>query len=112
MRFDKIVVMTPQTLSNIREQRGQELAQMKDNINRLDDRNYKVKSLTRDEVYRIIVTSIGWVCSCADHVYRGVKCKHIYAVEFSLELRESVRKEIVIQPIDSLSCCYCKSKNI
>ncbi len=42
----------------------------------------------------------------------GVKCKHIYAVEFSLELRETIKKEIVIQPIDSLSCCYYNSENI
>lgn len=57
--------MAPQTQPNLREQRGQELAQTKDSIKRLDDRNYQVKSLTRDEVYKILVTSIGWVCSCA-----------------------------------------------
>jgi putative transposase len=82
------------------------------NVKRLNDRNYEVKSLTRDEIYKILVTSIGWVCSCADHVYRGVKCKHIYAVEFSLELRETIKKEIVIQPVTTLSCCYCNSENI
>jgi putative transposase len=82
------------------------------NVKRLNDRNYEVKSLTRDEIYKILVTSIGWVCSCADPMFRGVKCKHIYAVEFSLELRETIKKEIVIQPIDSLSCCYCNSENI
>ena len=85
---------------------------LQENVKRLNERNYQVKSLTRDEVYKILITSIGWACSCADHMFRGVKCKHIYAVEFSLELRESVRKEIVIRPIDSLSCCYCKSENI
>jgi putative transposase len=104
--------MAPQTQPNLREQKGQELAQLKDNIKRLDERNYQVKSLTRDEVYKILITSIGWVCSCADHMFRGVKCKHIYAVEFSLKLRETIRKEIVIQPVITLSCCYCKSENI
>ena len=88
------------------------MPQLKDNVKRLDERNYQVKSLTRDEIYKIIVTSIGWVCSCADHMFRGVKCKHIYAVEFSLELRETVRKEIVIQPVDHFTCRYCKSENI
>ncbi|MFL6382148.1 MAG: SWIM zinc finger family protein [Nitrososphaeraceae archaeon] len=26
---------------------------------------------------------MGFVCSCPDYVYRGTKCKHIHAVEFS-----------------------------
>ncbi|HXS60100.1 MAG TPA: hypothetical protein VN703_04750 [Candidatus Sulfopaludibacter sp.] len=82
------------------------------NVKRLNDRNYEVKSLTRNEIYKILVTSIGWVCSCADPMFRGVKCKHIYAVEFSLELRETIKKEIVIQPVTTLSCCYCNSENI
>jgi putative transposase len=104
--------MAPQTLPNLREQRGQELAQTKDSIKRLDDRHYQVKSATSNKVYRIIATSIGWVCSCPDHEYRGIKCKHIYAVEFSNNLRDIIRKEIIIQPITTLSCHYCNSENI
>jgi putative transposase len=45
-------------------------------------------------------------------LYRGVKCKHIYAVEVSFELREQVKKEIIIQPITSLACSYCNSERI
>jgi putative transposase len=82
------------------------------NVKRLNERNYQVKSLTRDEIYKIIITSIGWVCSCADHMFRGVKCKHIYAVEFSFAIREQVKNDIIITPIDSLSCRYCNSENI
>ena len=41
------------------------------NVKRLNDREYQVKSITRDEVYKIILTFIGWVCSCADHKFRG-----------------------------------------
>ena len=63
---------------------------LQNNVKRINDSNYQIKSLIRDEIYRIIATSIGWVCSCADHMFRGVKCKHIYAVEFSLELRKTV----------------------
>ena len=104
--------MAPQTLPNLREQRGQELAQTKDNVKRIDDRHYQVKSTTSNKIYRIVVTSIGWVCSCPDHTHRGVKCKHIYAVEFSFAIRESVRREVVIQPITTLSCRYCNSNNV
>jgi transposase-like protein len=104
--------MAPQTQPNLREQKGQELAQLKDNIKRINEKNYQVKSITRDEVYKILITSIGWVCSCADHMFRGVKCKHIYAVEFSLAIREKVKSDIIITPIDSLSCCYCSSNDV
>jgi putative transposase len=85
---------------------------LQNNVKRLNDRNYQVKSLTRDEVYKILITSIGWVCSCADHMFRGVKCKHIYAVEFSLELRKTVEVRR-IEPISITSSCkYCKSDNL
>jgi putative transposase len=81
------------------------------NVKRLDERNYQVKSLTRDEIYKILITSIGWVCSCADHIFRGVKCKHIYAVEFSLELRKTVEVR-KIEQVSITGCKYCKSDNL
>lgn len=84
-----------------REESGR---QLQNNVKRLNERNYQVKSSTRDEIYKIIITSIGWVCSCADHMFRGVKCKHIYAVEFSFAIREKVKSDIIMTPIDSLSC--------
>jgi putative transposase len=57
------------------------------------------------------MSGLGWVCSCPDHTYRGVKCKHIHAVEFSFALREQVKQEIVIALI-SLACLFCNSDNI
>jgi hypothetical protein len=33
------------------------------NVKRLNERNYQVKSSTRNEIYKILITSIGWVCS-------------------------------------------------
>jgi putative transposase len=84
---------------------------LQNNVKRLNERNYQVKSLTRDEVYKILVISIGWICSCADHVYRGVKCKHIYAVEFSLELRRTVEVQ-KIEQVSITGCKYCKSDNL
>jgi putative transposase len=84
---------------------------LQNNVKRLNERNYQVKSLSRDEIYKILITSIGWVCSCADHMFRGVKCKHIYAVEFSLELRKTVEVQ-KIEPISITGCKYCKSDNL
>jgi len=95
-----------------RQQQGQLIAQIKGSIERLDDRHYIVNSQSSNGFYHIQLNELGWVCSCPDHMYRGVKCKHIYAVEFSFALREQVKKEIIIQPVDSLSCRYCSSGNI
>ncbi|MER5174602.1 MAG: DDE-type integrase/transposase/recombinase [Candidatus Nitrosocosmicus sp.] len=82
------------------------------NVKRIDDGNYQIKSLIRNEIYRIIATSLGWICSCADHMFRGVKCKHIYAVEFSLELRKTVVEIRKIEAIAISGCKYCKSENL
>src|SRR5215212_2037856 len=65
-----------------RLQQGELIAQ-KGSIKRFDDRNYVVSSQSGSGSYNIQLTDLGFVCSCADHLYRGVKCKHIHAVEFS-----------------------------
>ena len=44
-------------------------------------------------------------------MYRGVKCKHIYAVEISFSIRKQV--EITkIEPIIIKACIFCKLTNI
>jgi hypothetical protein len=83
--------------------------QINGSVKRIDDANYIVNSQSGSGSYNIHLTQLGWNCSCPDHLYRGVKCKHIFAVEFSFALREQVKKEIIIQPVDSLSCRYCSS---
>jgi len=47
-------------------------------------------------------------------MFRGVKCKHIFAVEFSLELRKTVVASVKsIIPITSTSgCIYCQSAKV
>jgi hypothetical protein len=58
---------------------------------------------------RIISNEIGWQCLCSDFVYRHVKCKHVFAIEFSLELRK--KAEITkIEPItNATDCIFCHS---
>jgi transposase-like protein len=95
-----------------REEQGQLIAQVKDAIKRIDEFTYVVKSQSNGGSYNIHSTELGWKCDCPDHTHRGVKCKHIFAVEFSFALREQVKKEIVIQPITSVVCRYCNSDSI
>lgn len=86
---------------------------LQNSVRRIDDNTYSIKSLTRDETYQIVSTELGWTCSCPDHKFRGVRCKHIYAVEFSQILRQTVEKAVntVISPIE-LACKYCTSNKI
>lgn len=62
----------------------------------------------------MIKTDSIWHCSCHDHYYRHKCCKHIHAVEFSLKVREEVRKEkaVIIEPVNPSRCVQCQSENI
>ncbi|MDT8783085.1 MAG: DDE-type integrase/transposase/recombinase [Candidatus Bathyarchaeota archaeon] len=53
-----------------------------------------------------------WFCTCPDNTYRHVKCKHIFAVELSLKMREQVKRNVVIAPLNTQSCVFCGSENI
>jgi putative transposase len=98
--------------TNIREQRGQMIAAAKRAIKRINPSRYFVKSQSGNGKYEVHRNELGWVCSCADHKFRGVRCKHIFAVEFSFAIRETVKQELVIQPISQLACRYCNSEHI
>jgi putative transposase len=92
-----------------RQMRGQVIAKARRGIKRINKVTYRVKSQTNGKYYHIKATNIGWKCDCPDHVFRGVKCKHIFAVEISYAIRETVRQEVVIQQITANSCPQCKS---
>ncbi|MBI1664025.1 MAG: IS1/IS6 family transposase [Nitrosopumilus sp.] len=55
-----------------------------------------------------------WSCSCPDHRFRHVCCKHIHSVEYSIQLREEVReqKKVVLSPVTVSDCRFCHSQNI
>ena len=101
-------------MNNPRKLRGLAIAQGSSQVVRLDDRFYRVTSQSGDGMYDVTRTksfAIGWICNCPDFNYRKVKCKHIWAVQFSLKLRAVVQPR-VIEPIQVDVCLYCKSKAI
>ena len=65
---------------SIRFRRGNDIVKMKNQIRELDRFQYRVKSQSNCEEYEVISTELGWICSCSDHKFRGVICKHIYAI--------------------------------
>jgi transposase-like protein len=103
--------MTTQ-LTTTRQERGQTIAQHNDQIKRIDDNFYTVQSQSGNGEYAITKVDHEWICECADNKYRHIKCKHLYAVEFS----KSIRAEVAIRkilPIENLSeCIYCGSSNL
>jgi putative transposase len=95
-----------------RRMRGQAIATATRAVRRINQYRYFVNSQFENGKYEVRLSSIGWVCSCADHKFRGVKCKHIYAVEAVFPIREFVKQEVVIQPISTRVCRYCNSEYI
>jgi len=91
---------------------GQIIAKARRAIKRINKITYRVKLESNGNYYHITATDIGWKCDCADHKFRGEKCKHIFAVEIRYAIRETVRQEVVIQQITTKSCPQCKSLNL
>jgi uncharacterized Zn finger protein len=90
------------------------MAKLNGCVKRIDESTYKVKSQSGNGEYDVISTELGFRCSCPDHIYRGVKCKHIIAVEISFSLRKKVEEEsqVIIPAINIQNCPRCQSDNI
>lgn len=99
---------------NQREEKGKEIALKDQNVTRVRFDYYVVKSQTTLRQYNVVKINEKWVCSCPDHTYRKVCCKHIHAVEFSIRIREQVeaRGSLEIKAITVNECLYCHSANI
>jgi transposase-like protein len=98
---------------NLREQRGLEIVSKKESqVARIDPSTYSVLSQSGNGEYAVCLSEQEWRCECPDHRFRGVKCKHIWAVEFSLKMRDQVRKNLVIEEVTVSNCVFCHSSNI
>ena len=105
--------MNMNEIINSRETRGLTIAQAKENqIIRVDENFYTVKSQNGNGEYAVYVVDSEWHCECPDHTYRHLKCKHLFAVDFSQSLRTQVAASRVIPEINIENCVYCGSKDI
>lgn len=102
--------MSPDII-NTRMEKGQAIAQL-NAVKRIDENSYTVASQSGNGEYQVIASELGWLCSCADHIYRGQKCKHIYAVEFSKVVRKAVEVRRIEPVVIADSCIFCKSVEI
>ena len=98
---------------DLRQVKGEAIARQFGWVKRIDEDSYRVHSQAGDFEYDVLSTELGWLCQCADHMYRGLKCKHIIAVELSFILRKIVAKEpITIQAVNAQNCPKCGSANL
>ena len=101
--------------ANTRQFRGRAIAEQPNQISRLSEKFYKVASQSANGMYDVTRTdsfAIGWICTCPDFTHREVKCKHIWAVEFSVALRNKVKRNVVIEPLSPSVCPYCTSTKL
>jgi len=109
---NKIVSSNPDK-DNGRKERGLGIANSKESqITRIDYVTYRVLSQSGNGEYVVCLSEDEWRCECPDHRFRGVKCKHVWAVEFSLKIREQVSKNIVIEEVAVSNCVFCHSPRI
>jgi putative transposase len=100
------------TVTTTRKERGEAIAKLSDQIQRADEISYTVKSQSGNGEYRVTKVCGERICECPDNKYRHVKCKHIFAVEFSSQIRKEVQTNRVIQEVNVQNCQYCGSNNL
>lgn len=94
-----------------RQERGKQIAEKQDQIARIDESHYQVKSHSTKKMYDVIGMESGWICQCPDHQFRKVCCKHIHAVEISLRIRKEVKPKVVLDSVIVDCCIFCKSSD-
>jgi transposase-like protein len=101
------------TINNARETHGLEIANaQKSQIVHVDEHFYTVKSQSGNGEYAIYQVDGEWHCECPDHTYRQVKCKHLFAVEFSLKMKTEIKKNLIIQEVNISTCVFCQSTHL
>ena len=75
-----------------RQQRGLRIADRM-RIEQRRNGQWMVPSESADKKYTVDMANGGW-CSCPDHDERGVKCKHIWAVEFTVKRETNEQGEL------------------
>jgi transposase-like protein len=102
------------TLQSSRELRGLEILSKGDQIKRINPDTYRVNSQNGNGSYLVVRNGKEWSCECPDYKLRQVVCKHIFAVYFSLGLRQNVfsKAQPIIENVNVEGCRNCGSTDI
>lgn len=107
--------MNPTVKKYPREQRALAISAKGDQVKRINNRTYSVRSQSGSGSYLVKKVGTVWRCECPDFVYRKVICKHIHAVKFSLKMvKEKTRQEPKIDSkvVTKKKCRCCASTNL
>ena len=102
-------------MQNMREVKGQEIANTEGQISRVTDYYYSVRSQAEQRRVYIVERkedSEFWTCTCPDYTYRKVRCKHVFAVLVSIQLRRVVEVKKISPITQASECIYCKSADL
>jgi transposase-like protein len=97
-------------LNEQRQIRGYSILAKGINPKAIDEDNFLIPSQTTNRKYRVRKSGSDWSCECKDFYYRGVMCKHIYALREKINSDNSF--EIVRDLEEPVKCVYCGSDNI
>ncbi len=114
-------------LTNPRELRGLAILSQPDTVSQISKNEWNVKSQFGNGFYQVTRKFVStknrprdrwhdWSCTCPDHTTRNVVCKHIYAVQFSLKLKNEIEEQSAARHIaevdQKVACPICKSPNV
>jgi transposase-like protein len=104
-----------ENLTNGRMVRGFAIIAQYEQITQQEAHTFKVKSQSGNGQY-VVTNGKEWDCTCPDHTYRKVVCKHIFAVRFWISLKDKIENADVFQLYREFSeastCKFCGSVNI
>jgi len=86
-------------MADMREERGKAIADQGNQIKKITDHTFKVKSQSSNRVYEVKHTINGMTCTCPDFVYRGGKCKHIMATRYYLQVEKDTPEGTVTEKV-------------
>src|SRR3990170_1717845 len=98
-----------------RQVRAWEMLSNGNEIKRLSENAYLVKSQSGNGYYLVSKQGEDWTCECPDFLNRQIACKHIYATYFSLNFRDHVTSKnlrLDITSPDEEQCSVCGSTTI
>jgi transposase len=84
---------------NPRKARGKAIADQGDQIKKVADNSFKVKSQSGNGFYEVKSTKMGMTCTCPDFVYHGGRCKHIMATRYYLEVEKDTPTGTVTEKV-------------
>jgi len=86
-------------MADMRDVRGKAIADQGNQIKKVNDHSFKVKSQSGSGFYEVKETKSGMTCDCPDFVYRGGKCKHIQATRYYLEIEKDTPQGTVTEKV-------------